>query len=233
MLKDRQRIVERLAANARLKRQMVQEYGDFLRTLFVIGAWFVTITFRDAHQDSDEKVSLGRRNFRASNPNCKSGKNSTSIYVKCAPDPRLETWEPDSKYRPKSGPPVRDAALREIEHWLLELGWEAAGHTRQEIFNQLADGLNGKERKNFARAIARKCLCCEIIKDPVTFAFFFKIHAIATASIGWVIAEEFGRLGGRWHVHLLIRGVQQLRRKKWWKRGFVRFGRTKIEPIHE
>lgn len=123
--------------------------------------------------------------------------------------------------------------MREIEHWLLELGWEAAGRTRQEIFDRLADGLVGKERRDFARRICRRCLCCAVQEDPVTFSFFYEIHKIATAAIGGVIAEDFGRVGGRWHVHLLIRGVQSLRRKKWWRRAFVRFGRSKIEAIHE
>ena len=123
--------------------------------------------------------------------------------------------------------------MREIEHWLLELGWEAAGRTRQEIFDRLADGLAGKERRDFARRICRKCLCCAVLEDPVTFSFFCEIHKIAGAAIGWVIAEEFGRAGGRWHVHLLVRGAQHIRRKKWWKRAFLRFGRNRIEPIHE
>src|SRR5260370_11601477 len=34
--------------------------------------------------------------------------------------------------------------------------------------------------------------------------------------MGWVIAEEFGRAGGRWHCHLLICGVSDLRRRFWW-----------------
>src|SRR5690242_14633786 len=53
VLRDRKRIVGRLAANRRLRSQLVREYGDFLRTLFGIGDWFVTITFRDRHQDSE------------------------------------------------------------------------------------------------------------------------------------------------------------------------------------
>jgi hypothetical protein len=122
--------------------------------------------------------------------------------------------------------------LREIEHFLIELGWEAAGHTRQEIFNYLADGLSGSERRAFARSLRGKCLSCALLADPVTFHRYEDIRKVATATIGWVIAEEFGRAGGRWHVHLLVRGVQHLRRKKWWKRAFRHFGRSRIEPIH-
>jgi hypothetical protein len=50
--------------------------------------------------------------------------------------------------------------------------------------------------------------------------------------IGWAIAEEFGRVGGRWHCHLLISGVSRLHRRFWWSEAFRRFGRTKIEPFN-
>ena len=59
------------------------------------------------------------------------------------------------------------------------------------------------------------------------------IQAAAGASpIGWVLAEEFGRLGGRWHCHLLISGVSRLHRTFWWREAFRRFGRTKINPFN-
>ena len=234
MLKDRKRLVERMAANIRLQRQMVLEYGAFLRTLFNFGDWFVTLTFRDRHQDAESNFpriyegassTLSLRRKDREGQRCKP--------TKCAPDPRLENWEPDSRYRKEPGPPVRDAALREIEHWLLELGWEAAGHKRQEIFDFLADGLYGSERRRFARSLCRKCLCCAVLDDPVSFHHYEEIRKVATTAIGWVVAEEFGRTGGRWHVHLLIRGVQHIRRKTWWRRAFSRFGRSRIEPIHE
>jgi hypothetical protein len=51
------------------------------------------------------------------------------------------------------------------------------------------------------------------------------------ADVGWVIAEEFGGLGGRWHAHGLISGVSRLERKFWWREAFRRFGRTRIEPF--
>lgn len=228
MLRDRIRLVQRLAANARLRRQIHQEYGAFLRSLFSVGDWFVTLTFRDRSPGAAGGKSPNAPSLR---PNGARGPDKDKP-AKCPPDPRLENWEPDSRYRREPGPPIRDAALREIEHWLLELGWEAAGHTRQEIFNRLADGLSGRERRGFARTIRRKCLCCAVLKDPITLSLYFELRKVATATIGWIIAEEFGRAGGRWHVHLLIRGVQHLRRRKWWKRAFVRFGRTRIEPIH-
>src|SRR5579872_3736283 len=50
--------------------------------------------------------------------------------------------------------------------------------------------------------------------------------------IGWVLAEEFGRLGGRWHCHLLICGVSHLHRRFWWSEAFRRFGITRIEPFN-
>lgn len=49
--------------------------------------------------------------------------------------------------------------------------------------------------------------------------------------VGWVLAEEFGGLGGRYHCHLLITGVGRLWRRFWWSEGLRRFGRTTIEPF--
>jgi hypothetical protein len=57
------------------------------------------------------------------------------------------------------------------------------------------------------------------------------LQANAGRTIGWVIAEEFGALGGRWHCHGLICGVSHLRRRFWWQEAFRRFGRTTIEPF--
>jgi|SRR6516165_7346072 len=227
MLTDKRKTVERTAANRTRAKRILPAYAAFLRTLFSYGDWFVTITFRDRYQDSvsyspagETKRLLPLKPFRRE-----------ITYSALDPDPRLINWVPDSRFRQKPGPPVRDAALRELLHWLLELGWEAAGHSRQEMFDRLAEGLQGRERRSFAKYLARRCLLCELYNAPETHAFFYKVEAAATRQIGWVIAEEYGKVSGRWHLHLLIRGVQHLRRKKWWRRAFVRFGRTRIEPL--
>lgn len=56
------------------------------------------------------------------------------------------------------------------------------------------------------------------------------LQAFAGGShVGWVIAEEFGALGGRWHCHGLICGVSHLSRRFWWAEAYRRFGRTRIE----
>lgn len=57
------------------------------------------------------------------------------------------------------------------------------------------------------------------------------IERMAGAPIGWVLAEEFGRVGGRWHCHALISDVADLSRKFWWSEAHRRFGRTRIEPF--
>lgn len=234
MLPDRKRLLEKLARNARLGKQVAEQYGDFLRILFEPSDWFVTLTFRDRYQDA--RPDLGQRIQECkelyNDEYKKFVKRGNNGITKLPPDRRIETWEPDSKNRRDPGPPVRDAALREIEHWLLELAWEAAGHTRQEIFDRLADGLSGYERRDLGRRLCRMCLICAVLSNPATSSFYFDLRSIATTSIGWVIAEEFGRAGGRWHVHLLVKGVRHLRRKKWWKRAFVRCGRNRIEAIH-
>ena len=61
--------------------------------------------------------------------------------------------------------------------------------------------------------------------------YFRLIQRGASKPVGWVIAEEFGRLGGRYHCHALLTGVADLYRKFWWAEAFRRFGRTLIEPF--
>lgn len=61
--------------------------------------------------------------------------------------------------------------------------------------------------------------------------FFGLVQREAAQPIGWMIAEEFGRLGGRFHCHALVAGVGGLQRKFWWREAFRRFGRTRIEPF--
>ncbi len=203
-------------------------------TLFASGDLFITFTLRDRHQDREaSSLNPDKGECKKTRSGRKAKNASVSQPSKCPPDPRIGNWEPDSRYRPAPGPPVRDAALREFEHFLLEMGWECAGRNRQEQFDRLAEGMDRNERRNFARQVCKKCIICEILKDPTLYSFYLEIHRLATRTIGWVIAEEFGRAGGRWHVHLLVRGAQKIRRKKWWRRAFIRFGRSRIEALHE
>ena len=55
------------------------------------------------------------------------------------------------------------------------------------------------------------------------------VEKAAGNPIGWMLAEEFGRLGGRWHCHALVAGVARLPRKFWLLEAFRRFGYTRIE----
>jgi hypothetical protein len=62
--------------------------------------------------------------------------------------------------------------------------------------------------------------------------FLFLLQEAAEQPIRWMIAEEFGKVGGRYHCHLLVAGVAHLRRDVWWRTAFERFGRTRIEPFN-
>ena len=57
--------------------------------------------------------------------------------------------------------------------------------------------------------------------------YFALLQAAADGPIGWMIAEEFGRLGGRWHCHALVTGVSKLRRTEWWRKAYQLFGRSR------
>ena len=61
--------------------------------------------------------------------------------------------------------------------------------------------------------------------------YLFELQVAAEQPISWMIAEEFGQIGGRNHCHLLVQGVSHLRREDWWEKAFERFGRTRIEPF--
>jgi len=62
------------------------------------------------------------------------------------------------------------------------------------------------------------------------FDFFSEVRRDAGRQIGFVLAEEFGHIGGRWHLHGLATGVGQLSRKFWWSQAHALFGRCRIEP---
>ena len=61
--------------------------------------------------------------------------------------------------------------------------------------------------------------------------WLMEIESVAGKPIGWMIAEEFGRAGGRWHCHALVTGVRHLYRGKFWLEAYRRFGYTRIEPF--
>lgn len=46
----------------------------------------------------------------------------------------------------------------------------------------------------------------------------------------WALAEEWGRAGGRYHVHGLVAGVQGVSRRFAWSEAFRRFGRSQVVP---
>jgi len=59
--------------------------------------------------------------------------------------------------------------------------------------------------------------------------YLMRLQIAAGQPIGWVIAEESGRLGGRYHGHALITGVRHLSLDFWRREAYRCFGRTKIE----
>jgi len=82
-----------------------------------------------------------------------------------------------------------------------------------------------RDRSHYVGAPSQESAMREIVK------WLADIETEAGRPIGWVIAEEFGRVGGRFHCHGLVAGVAHLRRKFWWHEAYRRFGRTKIEPF--
>jgi hypothetical protein len=62
--------------------------------------------------------------------------------------------------------------------------------------------------------------------------YFRRIQTAAGHPIGWVIAEEFGRWGGKYHCHALLKGVADLPRDLWRRVANRRFGITEIERFN-
>jgi len=62
--------------------------------------------------------------------------------------------------------------------------------------------------------------------------YLLLIQRHAGKQIGWVIAEQFGRLGGRYHCHVLVTGVRRLSRDFWRREANRRFGYTRIEVFN-
>lgn len=67
----------------------------------------------------------------------------------------------------------------------------------------------------------------QILSEVYLFMEF--LQASAGVPIGYIVAEEIGELNGRWHLHLLISGVSDLRRKIWWSAAFQIWGRSRID----
>lgn len=59
--------------------------------------------------------------------------------------------------------------------------------------------------------------------------YLLLIQRDAGQPIGWTIAEEFGRFGGRYHCHVLVTGVAHLSRDFWRREAHRRFGYTRID----
>jgi hypothetical protein len=70
----------------------------------------------------------------------------------------------------------------------------------------------------------------ELVLDRI-WQWLADIQRQASGPIGWIVVEEFGRLGGRWHCHLLIIGVSRIHPGFWQAEAFRRFGCTRIEPF--
>jgi hypothetical protein len=63
--------------------------------------------------------------------------------------------------------------------------------------------------------------------------FMLRVQGKAMGPVGWVIAEEYGQLGGRYHVHALVTGVLNLSRNEWEKEACRCFGRTQIQMFDQ
>jgi hypothetical protein len=121
---------------------------------------------------------------------------------------------PDLERNPKTGEPRNYRAT------------SRAGSVRIYVDDPRLRGWNPdfRGRRNPGPPVPDKALA--EIKD-----FLSELQEVAAQPIRWMIAEEFGRLGGRYHCHGLVAGVKHLQREPWWKIAFERFGRTKILPF--
>jgi hypothetical protein len=169
MLTDHKIELERRAARLRQVRELPGAFGNFIAEL-AEWDWFVHLTFRDyvAEWRAGRPVLVAVTDRFRIDPLAAAGR--------LPPDPRIEKWEPSTRWR--VGP------VTPAPSWML-----------------------GR-----------------------VFAFFQDLQHAAGGPIGFVLAEEYGKQNGRWHIHGLVTAVGHLPREIWWNEAFNRFGRCQIEP---
>lgn len=121
-----------------------------------------------------------------------------------------------------------------VDHARKQERWAERERHRAELPEAFGDFLAGLESWSwFVNPITFRgdAPCSDGAMKGIT-EWLGDIQALAgAAEVGWVIAEEFGALGGRWHCHGLVCGVSGISRAFWWREAFRRFGRTRIEPF--
>jgi len=70
---------------------------------------------------------------------------------------------------------------------------------------------------------------CDFVRHTIT-DFLQELQIAAGEPNAWVMAEDFGRIAGRWHCHALVDGVDDLDIDSWRAEAFRRFGISRIEP---
>jgi len=70
---------------------------------------------------------------------------------------------------------------------------------------------------------------CDFVRSMI-MNFFEQLQIAAGKPIAWVMAEDFGRIAGRFHCHALVDGVGDLNTDYWRGEAFRRFGISRIDP---
>ena len=70
---------------------------------------------------------------------------------------------------------------------------------------------------------------CDLVRRKI-IDFLQELQIAAGGPIAWVMAEDFGRINGRWHAHALVDGVGDLDIDYWRAEALGRFGISRIEP---
>jgi hypothetical protein len=115
LLPDRVRDTERMQIDFARRQELASAFGSWIAQSLGPWDWFINpITFRDRHPDLERDPKTGEpRLYRVAKQ-----RGPISVLVD---DPRLKSWEPDSRGRRSPGPPVPDRALAEIKDWLFDL----------------------------------------------------------------------------------------------------------------
>lgn len=64
---------------------------------------------------------------------------------------------------------------------------------------------------------------------PKVMDWLRTVEKLSPHLVSWVLSEEWGNIGGRFHCHALVSHVNEVNRRFAWSIAFERFGRTKIE----
>lgn len=115
------------------------------------------------------------------------------------------------------------------DHRRIQESWTSKQRTERRLLDAYGKFISGLARWTwFATITFSRIPPCPKEGLGSIVRWMDDLQRAARTPVGWVLMEDSGGLGGRWHCHALIAGVEHLRKAVWCKEASRRFGRTLI-----